>query len=626
MTGPNLRRVLSPRRDSPVAGRPLVNATLAANYATAALEPRAYRATNLAIHLLCALLLMGAVRRTLAASARWTLPAASAADVGFAVALVWVVHPLNSEVVNYVTQRTESLMALCLFATLYASARAHGAAPRGWQALAVLSCLLGMACKESMAVAPLLVVVIDGWVVYPSVAAAARARAPFYALLVSTWAALIALHWSGPRMSSAGFDTAIDPWTYLLNQAPIVVRYLGLSLWPRDLVVMYGAPVPVSLSEVWAPAALLAVLAGATGVALWRGSWLGAAGAWFFVALAPASSVVPIATEAGAERRMYVPLVAVVAVAVWAAARGLSGLGRGPRLQGAALVAVVAFLAAGTVARNAEYRTPRVLAQTVLDRRPSGYASHMMAEALIGEGKADEAVPFLRAAGASSPLAQYALGVVHFNAGRYADAYGSLDAFVRREPALVEVIQARVLMGKVRVMDRRWSDAVAQFREALRMNPTEREALALLAQSLFEADDFEAAIPAYERYLARFPQDLDARCTLGIALVGSGRAGDAIAAFRRNVELDPAHLPSRVNLAMALFDGRQAEAALPHAQEAVRLQPLDAERHGFLGRVLAALGRHAEARQSFERALRLDPGFTPPAREPLGRPQAAARE
>src|SRR5688572_15158798 len=56
--------VLAPERESPVAGRPLVNLSLALNYAAGALDPTGYHIVNIAFHALCALLLFGIIRRT----------------------------------------------------------------------------------------------------------------------------------------------------------------------------------------------------------------------------------------------------------------------------------------------------------------------------------------------------------------------------------------------------------------------------------------------------------------------------------------------------------------------------------------------------------------------------------
>ena len=78
-----------------VGGRPLVNLTLAINYAWGGLNPVGYHVVNLVIHLLAALTLFGVVRRT---ASRSTLFA-------FAVALLWTVHPLQTESVSYVVQR-----------------------------------------------------------------------------------------------------------------------------------------------------------------------------------------------------------------------------------------------------------------------------------------------------------------------------------------------------------------------------------------------------------------------------------------------------------------------------------------------------------------------------------------
>lgn len=107
-----------------VSGRPVVSATFAANYALGGVDVRGYHALNIVIHVLAACVLFGVIRLTLQ---RAVLPAAirdRARELAFASALLWGVHPLNSEVINYVSQRTESLMGLFLLLTLYTAIRA----------------------------------------------------------------------------------------------------------------------------------------------------------------------------------------------------------------------------------------------------------------------------------------------------------------------------------------------------------------------------------------------------------------------------------------------------------------------------------------------------------------------
>ncbi len=312
----NVGDVLMPEREVPTAGRPLVNVSLAVNYAIGGLDVFGYHVFNLAVHLACALLLFGIVRLMLLLPALAPSFATRAADLAFTVALLWVLHPLNTETVNYVTQRTESMMALCFLTTMYASIRAVGATSATWAVLAVVACAAGMACKETMATAPVVAVLFDRGLVFGSFKAAIASRWRLYSGLAATWLLLAVLLSSGPHINSAGFSVGVSVWTYLLNQAVIVTRYIRLIVWPIDLVSNYGWPVALTLSDVWPQALFLVVLLLAALVAVIVNSPIGVAGAWFFITLAPASSIVPILTEVGAERRMYVPLMAAVALIV----------------------------------------------------------------------------------------------------------------------------------------------------------------------------------------------------------------------------------------------------------------------------------------------------------------------
>ena len=153
--------VLFPERELAVAGRPVVNVSFAINYAIGAFNVIGYHIWNIGVHLLCGLLIFAIVRRALRLP---RLPAAlgeNATNVAFAVALLWVLHPLNSEAVDYLSQRTESMMALFYLLTFWASLRASGRGTKKWHVVAVLSCALGMGCKESMVTAPVAVMLFD---------------------------------------------------------------------------------------------------------------------------------------------------------------------------------------------------------------------------------------------------------------------------------------------------------------------------------------------------------------------------------------------------------------------------------------------------------------------------------
>ncbi len=115
---PQIRRLwplwnaFSAPANTPVAGRPVVALSLAINYALGGLDVRGYHAWNVGVHILCALVLFGIVRRTLGRSPLRERFGGASDGIAAACALIWLVHPLQTEVVNYVTQRTESTMAL----------------------------------------------------------------------------------------------------------------------------------------------------------------------------------------------------------------------------------------------------------------------------------------------------------------------------------------------------------------------------------------------------------------------------------------------------------------------------------------------------------------------------------
>ena len=311
-----LGTVLFPERELPTAGRPLVNVSFAVNYALDGLNVRGYHLFNLLCHLGSGLLIFGIVRRTLRQPRLKERFGASSLNLGFAASILWTLHPLNTEAVNYLTQRTELMMALFYLLTVYASVRAGQSRSRAWSALAVVACAAGMACKESMVTAPVMVVLYDAVFVFGSLKGAFRERGGFYATLSLAWVVLAAVMWSGPRVHSAGFTSGLHPWTYLLNQTVMITRYLRLAVWPDALVVNYGWPLELALRDVLPYALLITGLLVVTAVALVRRPMWGYLGAWFFVTLAPTSSIVPIVTEVGAERRMYLPLVALVVLAV----------------------------------------------------------------------------------------------------------------------------------------------------------------------------------------------------------------------------------------------------------------------------------------------------------------------
>jgi len=575
---------LSPPQNKPVARRPIVNLTLAINYAVGRLDPFGYRLTNIAIHLLAALTLFGIVRRTLRLPALAPQFGGQATNLAWIAALIWTLHPLQTELIDYVTQRTESLMALFYLLTIYCSVRALDTRrPGRWHALAIIACVAGMACKESMVTAPVIVALYDWAFVSRAVLQTTRRRR-LYVGLVLTWVPLAILMIASPT-TSVGFYTRVSPWTYLLHQAPMLLTYLRESFWPRHLVLDYGVPEPITLTDVWLPLLAVAAIGVLVIVLLARRPHVGFLGAWCFITLSPTSSFVPIATEVGAERRMYLPLAGLVVLVVLCAYRALTAR-VGPRQQIVGLAAAVIVclaLAVGTMQRNGEYQTNLSIMKVTVERRPHPRSYQMLANAYFEAGQREEALRYLRLAKAD-PTSGFMLGIELVSGGQVKPGVEELERFLALAPSHPRAADAHQALGQVYLGTGQLDQASAHLREAVRLEPRRGAAHGLLGRVLVQQGRIAEALGELQTSVDLQPGDLETLRLLGIVQGQSGRLEAAVKTFRRAIELYPKSSRDHYLLGRALAAMGQIAAAVPYFAQAVVLDPQNAEARADLQR------------------------------------------
>jgi protein O-mannosyl-transferase len=559
-------------------GRPVVSLSFALNYALAPAAGRdaftppppgfppeaselfyrnlwGYHATNLAIHILAALAIFGIVRRAFASERLRGVFGTAAAPLAFVVAAIWVAHPLNTGSITYVAQRVESLMGLFYAATLYFAIRAwdrpHASA---WAAAAVAACALGMGTKEVMVSAPIAVALYD-WVFLSgeagSAAALWRRRWPLYAGLAATWVLLAIFMATATRSASVGFYLkGWTPWLYLQTQAGVIVYYLRLVFVPWPLALDYEWPAAKSFMEIAPQAGLLAALFALTVWGLVRRRPAAFAGACFFLILAPSSSVLPIVTEIAAEHRMYLSLAAVVALVVG----GAFALGRqvAARVGGGSVMPLRAVGAAAaaiaivgcvhlTRERNLDFQSDeRIWAATVAARPQNSRALANLGAALVQQGRAAEAEPYLRRATTireDFPEAQSNLGVALCMQGRLEEGVTHLERAIALEPGYRDAY--RNLGEAFGALGRR-GPAARAFREALKTAPRDPMLLKRLAWILATApeDDVrngEEAMAAARLAVEVTGGDPVALDALAAAQAETGRFADAVATIERAI-------------------------------------------------------------------------------------------
>ena len=581
-----------------LASRPILHLSLALNFAAGGLEPYGYHLVNIAIHVLATLALFAVVRRTLAMPAIPQRLAARAPFLAFAIALLWSLHPLQTQSVTYVVQRGESLASLFYLLTLLAVIRSDASArPAGWTAAAIAACALGMGTKEIGATAPIVVALYDRVFLAASLKEMLRKRAVLYAGLAATMVLPFLLVARVPGGESTGFVEGVQripPATYALTQCGVVVHYLRLALWPQPLVLDYGWRPAAGFAEVAGEAALLFVLVGGTVWALLRRHPIGFVGAFFFLVLAPTSSFIPIA-DLAFQHRMYLPLAAVVTLAVLGADRLLARGGGSGLVRAVALGVVAAALLALTVRRNLDYATPLSIWSDTVAKRPQ------------------------------NQRAQFNLGYALELAGRHDESLTHYQEAVRLAP---DYPDANVNLGLALVRKGRVEEGIEHYRRALELKrdwPVVHYNLGIALKMLGRNEE---AVASLTESLRLQPESADAQNEAGSALFNLGKLEDAAARFREAIRIRPGFAEAQYNLGLCLYRLSRLTEAESRFRESLRLRPAYPEACNNLGAILFQAGKFDEARKLFEEALRLRPGYQDAtnnlkmARQRLGEGQA----
>ena len=622
--------------------RPILNLSLAVSFALSGgaagprgLNPASFHAFNIVVHILAALTLFGLVRRTLGLPALQARFEGAATPLALATALLWEVHPLQTESVTYVVQRAESLAGLFYLLTLYALIRAAtsetatpldrenakarkveerrriGSFPsdsfafsrfRGqpsvvvWSIVAVAACALGMGTKETVATAPLVVFLYDWIFLSGSYLGTVRRRWALYLALAATWTLpiLVLLSPAGRQPASAGFQMAgIAPMDYAVTQLGVILHYLRLSFWPAGLCLDYHWPLAKGLGDILPGAAVVGALLAATAAALaMRPKW-GFLGAWFFLTLAPTSSFMPIA-DAAAERRMYLPLAAVIAFVVisgWLLLGRLARLGglgrpsanrlgreeaqeaqqkagitssvscaslrqyevgRPSRRWTAAVFLAVAVLGYLTALRNLDYRSEFSIWNDTVRKAPD------------------------------NPRAFDGRGTAYFDKQDYQRAIEDHSAAIRLNANYAPAWNGRAIVYNEL---RRFDDALNDSSEAVRLDPDFPIFHNTRGVVLARMGRFDAAIREYDEAVRLNPGFAEAFMNRGVAREKAGQPAQALADYDRALALTPDYPSAWFNRGNAHSEQGDYDLAIGDYTRAIALKrdyPL-----AFYGRALA---------------------------------------
>ena len=609
-----------------VFGRPTLSLSFAINYALTGPEPWGYHLGNLIIHIVAALLLFGVIRQTLCCKEFQRYDGARALWAGLVVALIWMVHPIHTESVTFISQRAESLMGMFFLLTLYCAIRGFQSNRRLlWYSASVLVCSLGMGTKEVMAAAPVLILLYDYAFVSKSFKSALRQRWLFYLSLAGTWVIVFALviishttltEYKTPN-ESMEFIKGCDVLAYVLSQPAVILEYLRFSIWPRPLGFQgqVSRLFPDVIFGIRLAAIIVIVLLALSFLGFLRRRWFGFLGVWFFIILAPSSSLVPT-MDIFSIHRMYLSLASVVTVIVFGGDYVLRKLLTGRHCEryfkiiSAIMVAgIVTTYSLMTYERNKDYQDAAVLLGD-----ESTFTHYNLAMAYIEQGDLERAVSHYKKVlqiDPNYPAANHNLGLIFMEQGKHDQAAEHFEKEIHIKPNYPRIhTSAHYNLGMILMQQRDLDAAKVHYKKILRINPNYADAYYHLGNILAQQGNMAQAKLYYEQTLRIEPDYAGAYYHLGNILMEQRNMTQAKLYYEQALRIEPNCVDAHNSLGIIFANQGNTERAKAEFEHEIRINPNHIEAHYNLGNIFLAQGDLTQAAAEYECAIGIEPGRT----------------
>jgi Tfp pilus assembly protein PilF len=480
-------------------------------------NPGAEHLVNMALHLASTLLLFFALARMTRQPWRSAV-----------VAAIFAVHPLHVESVAWISERKDVLstffemLALLLYVRYTSKPGARSYASRSYLAMAV-AFGLSLLAKPMAVTFPFVLLLLDYWPLHrldwPLKPALLRRLVIEKAPLLAMAAVASILTFVAQRSFGAVISLTRFPLPERAANAAIAyVAYIGKTLWPADLAVLYPAHEP-GLGNAVIAVVILAAITGAAWHWVTQRPYLAVGWLWYLGMLVPVIGLVQVGAQSMADRYTYLPMVGLSIAVVWTIADSVQNR---PALRTAvagATILVLALLAAAAYRQVTFWKSSRTLFEhTLAVTTDNSVIQNNLGVIVSDEGNSAEAVTLYRAALATAP--------------DYAEANGNLGH---------ELLKAGQL-----------DQAQPSLAKALDLNPNLVRAQADLGLLLAARGQFEEAQRHIERSLMLAPGDAENESNLCFVLTHLGRPDEAIAHCKTALLINPGLSNAQFNLNNAL--------------------------------------------------------------------------
>jgi Flp pilus assembly protein TadD len=506
------------------------------------LNPAGHHITSVLIHIANSLLLFWVLRKMTDATWRSAF-----------VAAAFALHPLHVESVAWVAERKDVLSGLFWMLTMVAYVRYAERPNIQRYLLVLLAFVMGLMSKPMVVTLPFVLLLLDYWPLErlnwgrPP----AEKTVPLGRLLVEKVpllllsAILSVITFVVQQGGGAVIALEKIPLDYrIANMFVSYIRYIGKTIWPSGLAVLYPHP-HINLLEARAVVyALLFVLITVISIDICRRRRYIAVGwLWYVGTLVPVAGLVQVGSQGMADRYTYIPMVGLLIVAGW----GVKDLvANRPRWKVVAAALAVVVLASAVILTRMQVKhwqnsiTLFEYALKVTENNAGAETSY--GGALAEAGRFDEAELHLSNAVRLNPTAPKAhnhLGNVLLNEGKLNEAIEHLNEALRITPdqaaVYVNLSIAYTKLGK-------YEQAIQNWTRAVELEPTiadilKNPAWLLATAGNVSAQDADRAIEFARRAceLAGYkePELLD---TLAAAYAAAGRFEDAVRTAQQAID------------------------------------------------------------------------------------------
>ncbi len=611
--------------------RPLVILSFNINYAISEFGVWSYHLFNIVFHIFATLLVYRLVRRVLGFLDDF-LPQKGFAFLPFFAAMIFALHPLNTQSVTYISSRSSVMVtifylgALILFFEGFKKWKETGR--RGWSHFigSGICFLLGGFSKETIVTLPAMFFLFHFYFISRESPKAWIANyAKWIFLLVIPFLAFVGYkQFSMGGLLSASF-AHLSPATWFLTQTSVIpFEYFRKMLFPFNMNIDIDFLV---LSDWLQPANWLGMAALGLFIFFWiristRVSKTGEVGrrfagfgmAWILLTLLPTSSFIPL-LDVAAEHRTYLPMVGFV----FLIAGGFSCVRIGEvspaspfpatKLINCCVVSILLFFSLGVMVRNGDWKDEVILWSDAKKKSPNLVRPYNnVGEAYDELGKYDEAIAEFKEALKINPNYYFGLsnlGNIYGKQRKLPEAIGYFTRALEQKPdyspAHYNLARALHLTGK-------HQEAAESYRKAIEFNPFFEQAFYNLAFLALELSLVDEAIENFRKFLTMQPNHSKAHFGVGNALMVKGQLDLALSEYRKSAELDPSFAFPYLNIANIQMQTNNIPAAIENFEKALSINPSLPAAHLSLGMVYHQLQRNtAKALEHLKESLRLDP-------------------